>query len=653
MAALALWAPAAQAVPGYDFTNWSGTDGATTTGTLQGRGVTLAGPVNAAGSVFDGTSAAFNSGYFDPELPASDAVEISSTPGSSFSLNLGGPVRNPIIHMYSLASTVTFPPGTIVTKLSGQDAFTVSGNTVSGTLAGQDDSSGTVQLTGIFDSLQFAAAPTFGGPTSVDGIVVQVGLRLPPLHTSIALISRLPERNGSFADFVRARVSATGDVSGGPIETRCVLDPPSAPANFGDLPPSCPFMGTGTNVLAAGAHTLYAASRDYTGGTEAPPVSRTFRIAATPDTTITHGPTGTTWDPAPQFAFSASAASSTFECRVDAGAFASCTSPSATATLSAGAHAFEVRAIGLEGFADRTPARRSFSVNGPSSNALSCEVRPVVVPFFMLQFSRDEQSGCAVGLVPSYGCPRGSVCTSKRVICPTGARCTLTTRADWFDADTYANWGVAAFEGFGGIHAENEAVANTDPHAHARCETGFTGDRCVAIATLTALGTNRPIYIGCATALNAGAGVLGRTTFGTDSVRRIECIGDLGIEPAKPLAAAASGLTGQVNAPAPGVVSVAPAIVGAGTASAAAKASRPAIAKVRKRVTRRGPVAISFTLNRAAKRLLARRKKLVVSLRTTFTPTGGGKTLVAKSRVTLRPPPVAHKRCRHPLRKHC
>ncbi len=81
-----------------------------------------------------------------------------------------------------------------------------------------------------------------------------------------------------------------------------------------------------------------------------------------PDTTITAGPSGTTADSTPTFSFTATEAGSTFQCRVDGGAWSSCTSPHTTASLTNGAHTFEVRAIDGAGNVDASPASRAFTV---------------------------------------------------------------------------------------------------------------------------------------------------------------------------------------------------------------------------------------------------------------------------------------------------
>ena len=99
------------------------------------------------------------------------------------------------------------------------------------------------------------------------------------------------------------------------------------------------------------------ATRSFTVST-APPSDTT-----PPDTTITSGPTGTTTDNSPTFAFTATEANSVFECRVDSGAWADCTSPWTTAALSDGAHSVSVRATDVAGNTDASPATRSFTVD--------------------------------------------------------------------------------------------------------------------------------------------------------------------------------------------------------------------------------------------------------------------------------------------------
>ena len=81
-----------------------------------------------------------------------------------------------------------------------------------------------------------------------------------------------------------------------------------------------------------------------------------------PQTTIDSGPAGTTTATSATFSFSSSKADSTFQCRLDGGAWAACTSPSTRSGLAPGTHVFEVRATDAAGNTDPSPAGRGWSV---------------------------------------------------------------------------------------------------------------------------------------------------------------------------------------------------------------------------------------------------------------------------------------------------
>ena len=81
-----------------------------------------------------------------------------------------------------------------------------------------------------------------------------------------------------------------------------------------------------------------------------------------PDTSVTAGPSGATGDSTPTFSFSSNDAGATFQCKVDGGAFAACSSPFTTAALVAGAHSFQVRAVDNVGNVDASPAARAFTL---------------------------------------------------------------------------------------------------------------------------------------------------------------------------------------------------------------------------------------------------------------------------------------------------
>lgn len=106
------------------------------------------------------------------------------------------------------------------------------------------------------------------------------------------------------------------------------------------------------------SHTDIAVARLQGGG---PPVD-----LVPPDTTITSGPEGVVATQTSTFDFASSEPDSTFQCRVDSQAFATCSSPHTLAALESGTHVFEVRAIDNSGNIDPTPATRAFTVQLPT-----------------------------------------------------------------------------------------------------------------------------------------------------------------------------------------------------------------------------------------------------------------------------------------------
>jgi hypothetical protein len=127
---------------------------------------------------------------------------------------------------------------------------------------------------------------------------------------------------------------------------------------------ACLAAGTSYSGLSDGSHTFSVRSVDAAGNVDPAPASRTWTVDTTaPDTTITSGPTGTVVSSGASFAFLATETSATFECSLDGGAFASCTSPKSYSGLAAGTHTFQVRASDALGNKDATPATRTWSVN--------------------------------------------------------------------------------------------------------------------------------------------------------------------------------------------------------------------------------------------------------------------------------------------------
>jgi len=91
-----------------------------------------------------------------------------------------------------------------------------------------------------------------------------------------------------------------------------------------------------------------------------------------PNTTITSGPPSLTRSTSAAFSFSSTEANSTFECKLDDGAFTPCSAPKGY-TVTNGSHTFSVRARDRAGNVDATPASRTWRVDTikPTVNGMS------------------------------------------------------------------------------------------------------------------------------------------------------------------------------------------------------------------------------------------------------------------------------------------
>lgn len=90
-----------------------------------------------------------------------------------------------------------------------------------------------------------------------------------------------------------------------------------------------------------------------------------------PNTVISSAPPGSSGPDDAVFAFFSSKAGSTFECRLDGGAFAACSSPKSYSGLAVGVHDFAVRATDSTGNTDQSPATHTWNVSAISVVTLS------------------------------------------------------------------------------------------------------------------------------------------------------------------------------------------------------------------------------------------------------------------------------------------
>ncbi len=166
--------------------------------------------------------------------------------------------------------------------------------------------------------------------------------------------------------------------------------------------------------LADGAHSFEVRAKDAAGNTDASPASRNFTVdTVAPNTTIDSGPSGPTNNASPSFGFSSNEGGSTFECRLDTGSFAPCTSPKSYSGLADGAHSVEVRATDAAGNTDASPASRAFTVDtvAPSLSIDSGPSGPTTNPSPSFGFSAEGGStlSCSIDTgSPSFGACSGA-----------------------------------------------------------------------------------------------------------------------------------------------------------------------------------------------------------------------------------------------------
>jgi hypothetical protein len=119
--------------------------------------------------------------------------------------------------------------------------------------------------------------------------------------------------------------------------------------------------------LPDGRHTFSVRATDRAGNPGSI-ASRTWTVdTVAPHTVIDSGPSDPSRTSAPSFEFHAGE-TATFECRLDEGAWAGCSSPQSYAELADGRHTFQVRATDGAGNGETEPASYSWTVDATAPN---------------------------------------------------------------------------------------------------------------------------------------------------------------------------------------------------------------------------------------------------------------------------------------------
>ncbi len=113
---------------------------------------------------------------------------------------------------------------------------------------------------------------------------------------------------------------------------------------------------------------------------------------AGPDTSFTTSEPDPTNDTTGDFVFASTVPGSTFECRIDAGAYAVCASTFATAALADGNHTILVRAVDPLGFRDPSPASYTWAIDtdAPETTIDTTEPNPTSDTTGEFAFSSDD-----------------------------------------------------------------------------------------------------------------------------------------------------------------------------------------------------------------------------------------------------------------------
>ncbi len=167
----------------------------------------------------------------------------------------------------------------------------------------------------------------------------------------------------------------------------------AAPSNWvwtfcGGENDTCSFSGSRVVRYGANSTFFYGVFTDGLtcdnasfGGDPVPNVAKSCYLGApdttAPNTTITVKPAALTSSASASFSFT-STEGGTFMCKLDAAAYAACSSPKAYAGLSAGAHTFQVYAVDAAGNADATPASHTWTVDTTAPNT-TITVKPAAL----------------------------------------------------------------------------------------------------------------------------------------------------------------------------------------------------------------------------------------------------------------------------------
>lgn len=319
--------------------------------------------------------------------PASIGAGSTSTLTASFLTNSAG---NPVAasDLSAIAGTaVTFGSAVLGAISSPQATIQSSGTATATYTAGSTAGAGSASAT--VDGETVAAAITITRPASTVVSIVRAAASPsagPSLSWTVTLadpISGLTASNFSLA------ISA---LSGSLISS--VTPSGTAPTAVWTVAAD---VGTGTGTLGLNLANDTDVSRSLG---VLPFTGEVYAVdTVSPDTSITANPANPSNSAAASFSFSGtdSGGLSGFECKIDAGAFAACTSPQSYPSLSNGSHTFAVRAIDSVGNVDPTPASFTWTIDttAPDTSITANPANPTNSAAAAFSFSGSDAGGVA------------------------------------------------------------------------------------------------------------------------------------------------------------------------------------------------------------------------------------------------------------------
>jgi hypothetical protein len=269
-------------------------------------------------------------------------VSVSGVSGTGFSASMGSPATIALPANWTALgnNTISASVSSSVGLDAGVAGLGVKSATVTYSATGDRSTGGTLTRTGTL---------------AVSATVVNCD-STPPDTT----ISSGPAAFDSSSSTTFVFTGTDDTTSPGDLSFECSLD--GGPFSSCSSPLTSPGLGEG-------AHSFDVRAADQAGNTDPIPAHHAWTVDTTaPDTTITSGPSSPNGSTSATFEFTGSdnitsAGDLAFQCSLDGGSFAGCTSPMSVNGLGAGSHSFDVRAVDQAGNPDPSPASAAWMVD--------------------------------------------------------------------------------------------------------------------------------------------------------------------------------------------------------------------------------------------------------------------------------------------------